>query len=160
MNHFFARGGLRTLCTALLCAMFFFLAMGITLLSSGAYRKIVTTANETEGERTALSYLVNQVRRGDCGVQIGSFGGSDAIVLADGDYMTILYCSDGYLRELYSSVGTGLTAADGTEILELDALSLGVDGGELCITVTQDGAEHSVTLAPRCGIELCGEVSL
>lgn len=160
MNHFFARGGLRTLCTALLCAMFFFLAMGITLLSSGAYRKIVDTANDTELERTALSYLVNQLRRGDSGVQVGTFGGNDAIILADGDYMTILYCYDGELRELYSAAGTGLTAADGTEILALDALTLEVDGDELCVTVEQDGAEYSVTLAPRCGIELCGEVSL
>lgn len=160
MNHFFARGGLRTLCTALLCAMYFFLAMGITLLSSSVYRKIVTTADETELERTALSYLVNQVRRGDCGIEVGSFGGTDAIVIDDGDYMTILYCYDGQLRELYTEQGTGLGAEDGTEILELDTLALEVDDGKLCITVENDGTEYSVTLAPRGGIELCGEVTL
>lgn len=160
MNHFFARGGLRTLCTALLCAMFFFLAMGITLFSSSVYRKIVTSADETELERTALSYLVNQVRRGDDGVQVGSFGGNDAIVLADGDYMTILYCCNGALRELYAEAGTGLTAQDGTEILELDSFTLDVEGGLLRMTVSKDGLEHSVTLAPRGGVEMCGEVAL
>ena len=64
--------GLRSTLVVVLCALFFILAMGVTLLGSGVYRDVVAVSDKNEAERTALSYLVNQVRR-SWRVGVGSF---------------------------------------------------------------------------------------
>ncbi|HEX3000455.1 MAG TPA: DUF4860 domain-containing protein, partial [Armatimonadota bacterium] len=128
---------LRTVAVLALCAVFFVLAMGVTLLGSGIYRGTVSASDENYTHRTALSYLANQIRRGDVagGVAVGSFEGADAIVLTDGDYVTYLYCWDGQLRELYMEAGTGLTAADGVPVLPLASLTVTLVGNCIALTV-------------------------
>lgn len=155
------RGGLRSVFIALLCALFFLLAMGITLLSSSVYRQSVAAADENDARRTALSYLVNQIRRGDGGqgVLVGTFGGSDAVVLREGDYITVLYCYDGALRELYTEEGTGLGAADGVAVLPLEGLSVRAEGALLVLTATAQGGDCSVSVSPRSALRLTGEVA-
>ena len=113
-----------------LCALFFLLAMGLTLLSSGVYRAVAAQADETYAQRTALSYLVNQVRRSDApgGVSVGRFGDSDALFLREEGYVTILYCYEGQLRELYMEDGLELSPADGVDVLPLERLELACGG--------------------------------
>ena len=134
-----------------LCALFFLLAMGLTLLSSGVYRAVAAQADETYAQRTALSYLVNQVRRSDApgGVSVGRFGDSDALFLREEGYVTILYCYEGQLRELYMEDGLELSPADGVDVLPLERLELACGGGRLTIAA----AGRTVTLYPRCGVE-------
>ena len=92
---------LRGALVAALCALFFLLAMGVTLMGSSVYRNTVASATENYGQRTALSYLVNQIRR--CAhrtegvVQLGRFDGADALILSEGEYITVLYVYDGAL---------------------------------------------------------------
>lgn len=148
-------GALRTAVVLALCAVFLILAMGIALMGSGVYRGTVAASNENFTRRTALSYLVNQIRRGDIagGVAVGSLEGADAVVLTEGAYVTYLYCRDGQLRELYMEAGTGLTAADGVPVLPLDALSVTLEGARITLTVTAgDGTRHSVSVTPRSGV--------
>ena len=76
-----------------------------------------------------------------------SFGGGDALVLAEptggSSYVTLLYCYDGQLRELYVEEGYPLLPEDGL----------------LSFTATApDGAVSSVSVAPRC--RLGGEVDM
>ena len=157
MNLQRGQGGLRALLVFFLCALYFGLAMGLTLLSSGIYREAAASSDATYAERTALFYLVNQVRRADAagGVALISFGDGDALALREGDYVTLLYCYGGQLMELYTEEGTGLGPADGTAILPMAALELSESGG--LITITADGS--STSLAPRCGIDSVGEVT-
>lgn len=56
---------LRSAAVLALCALFFLLAMGIALFGSRIYRGAVRTADANDARRTALSYLVNQIRRND-----------------------------------------------------------------------------------------------
>lgn len=155
-------GGLRTILVVVLCALFFLMAMGITLLGSGIYRDTVATSDQNFTCRTALSYLVNQVRRGDLadGVTVGSFGESDAILLHEAGYVTILYCYEGQLRELYMEEGLDLLPADGLAVMPLAGLELDADAaGWLTMTVAgADGARYATTLAPRSGFG--GEVAV
>jgi hypothetical protein len=144
-------GRLRTVAALALCALFLLLAMGLTLLGSGVYRGTVAAADENDACRTALSYLANQVRRGDTagGVVVGALDGVPAVALSEGeDYVTYLYCYDGQLRELYTQRGSGLTPADGLAILPLDELVISLDGPLL--TFTAGGS--SVSVSPRCGV--------
>lgn len=155
--------GVRTAVVICLAAFFFLLAMGVTLLGSSVYRAAAADADENAAHRTALSYVVNQIRRGDAGgVVVGSFGGVDALRLSEvGDdgtiYVTLIYCYGGSLRELYMEEGTGLLPEDGVPIMELDSLVLTAgENGVLTITAARSGMSWSVSLAPRSGLQEVG----
>ena len=147
-------GALRTATVLVLCALYCLLAMGVTLFGSSVYRGAVSASDENYLHRTALSYLVNQVRRSDSAgaVQVGSLDGCDAVALWEGDYVTYLYCYGGQLRELYTAPDAGLGAGDGVPILPLDRLDVSWDGRLL--TFTAGGAP--VSISPRCGAEEVG----
>ena len=77
----------------LLCALFFFLAMALTLLSSGVYRSVAAASEENYTLRTALSYLTNQVRAGDAqgALSLTSFGGRDALQRTETDSLSLIH---------------------------------------------------------------------
>lgn len=156
---------LRSAAVLALCGLFAVLAVGLAILSSGVYRSAVSASDGNSARRTALSYLVNQVRRADRagGVAVGTFGDGDAVALTEtvegDDYVTILYCLDGQLMELYAEAGSGLTPADGLAVLPLADLSVETDGALITFTVTApNGAEASASVSPRCGFEEVGEL--
>lgn len=155
-NH----SGLRSAAVFALCGLFAVLAMGLALLSSGVYRSTVSDSDQNYIRRTSMSYLLNQVRRADMagGVSVGTFGGSDALMLMESvgedSYVTLLYCYDGSLRELYTELGTDIAPEDGVAVLELSSLSLSVDGATITITATAlDGDCSTASIAPRTGIQ-------
>lgn len=160
MNPSDSNRGLRSALVLCLCALFFLLAMGITLMSSQGYRTTVASGDTNDTQRTALSYLVNQIRQADHidGVGLGQLQGNCAVVLFSGDYETILYCYKGQLRELYTHPGSGLTAADGTEILALDGFEATLDGSLLTLTAIGPQGRYSTALSLHCGVKELGEV--
>ena len=156
---------LRSAAVLTLCGLFAVLAVGLAILSSGVYRSAAAASDQNSARRTALSYLVNQVRRADRagGVAVGTFGDGDAVALTEtvegDDYVTILYCLDGQLMELYTEAGSGLTPADGLAVLALSALTVETDGERITFTVTaSDGTVSTASVSPRCGFEEVGEL--
>ena len=156
---------LRSAAVLALCGLFAVLAVGLAILSSGVYRSAAAASDGNSARRTALSYLVNQVRRADRvgGVAVGAFGDGDAVALTETvegtDYVTILYCLDGQLMELYAEAGSGLTPADGLAVLALSDLSVETDGARITFTVTApDGTVSAASVSPRCGFEEVGEL--
>lgn len=156
---------LRSAAVLTLCGLFAVLAVGLALLSSGAYRTAAEATDENDSRRTALSYLINQVRRADRagGVAVGTFGGGDALALTerveDTDYVTYLYCLDGQLMELYAESGSGLEPADGLAVLPLEDLSVETDGAVITFAViAPDGVVSTASVSPRCGFEEVGEL--
>lgn len=157
--------GLRRVVVVCLAGLFALLAMGVTLMGTGVYRAVAGDADANSTQRTALSYVVNQIRRADAGgVAVGTFGGADALRLTetgeDGSvYVTLIYCWEGSLRELYMEEGTGLAPEDGMAVLELSSLDLSVtENGGLDITASDGEHQWSVTLYPRTGVEEVGEL--
>ena len=149
------KGGLRALPALLLGALFLILAIGLALLSGNVYRRIVQSADQTAMRRTALSYLVGQVRRSDTadGISRGSFGESDAVFLWEDGYVTVLYQHEGQLRELYMEEGSALSPEDGMAIVPMDRLAITAEGGLLTFSVTDpSGAVHEARVLPRCGL--------
>lgn len=153
--------GLRSALAVCLAGLFFLLAMGVALLGGNLYRAVAADADENDTHRTALSYVVNQLRRGDNGgLAVGEFEGVPAArtteTLEDGSvYITLIYCYDGQLRELYMEEGTGLTPGDGAALMPLDSLDFALNEGLLTVTAGSGGERWQVSLAPRAGI---GEV--
>ncbi|OUN05300.1 hypothetical protein B5G43_13505 [Flavonifractor sp. An92] len=163
MNPSKSGRSLRTALVVVLCALFFVLAMGITLLGSSVYRGVVAASDRNYTQRTALSYLINQVRRSPS-VGVGSFELCPALDLGgsgeEADYHTVLYVYDGQLRELYTQRNSGLTPADGTAILPLEDLQVALENGLITLTVTtEDGKSYSASVAPRVGAVSSGEVT-
>ena len=156
---------LRSAAVLALCGLFAVLAVGLAILSSGVYRSAAAASDVNSARRTALSYLINQVRRADRagGVAVGAFGDGDAVALTEtvegDDYVTILYCLDGQLMELYAEAGSDLTPADGLAVLALSDLSVETDGARITFTVTApDGTVSTGSVSPRCGFEEVGEL--
>ena len=74
-------------------------------------------------------------------------------------YVTLIYCFEGSLMELYMEEGTGLAPEDGMELLELSSLDLSVSkNGGLDITASDGAHRWAVTLYPRTGVEEVGEL--
>lgn len=143
-----------------LCGLFLFLAVGVALLSGNLYASAVDDADRNASQRTALSYLVNQVRRADQegGVSVVSFGDGDALLLTEdpsggNDYVTWIYCYNGSLMELYAEQNSGLGPDAGTAILPCRSLAILRDDGCLVFTVADEFGENEARVAPRCGWE-------
>lgn len=152
-------GGLRSAAVFSLCGLFAALAIGLVLLASGVYRTAAAQEIKNDARRTALSYLMNQVRRADNagGIVVTTFP-DDALSLSeevDGtNYVTLIYCYEGQLRELYAEAGTDVRPEDGIPILELQSLQISAEDGRITFTVTdQEGTISSGTLSPRCGFQ-------
>lgn len=149
----------RTVLVLCLAGLFFLLAAGVAILSSGIYRSVVSTGDANATQRTALSYIANQVRRGDAeGVAVVDFDRVPALQLRetgyDGTvYVTMIYCYDGQLRELYTEENSEFSPDDGLAILPLESLELAVSGPLLSVTARDSGTEWTMTLSPRTGLE-------
>ncbi|MGE4352470.1 MAG: DUF4860 domain-containing protein [Oscillospiraceae bacterium] len=141
----------RRMLVPILCAVFFFFAMALAIMSSSIYERTAKESDTNYDHRTALSYLANQIRRGDRAdaITIGGFDGCEAIAISDDDgYITYIYCLDGQLCELFTESGSGLLPSDGTKLLPLDSLKITLETGN--ITLNADG--NTLTLHPECGV--------
>lgn len=107
------------------------------LFGANVYQNTVRQMDENYNQRTCLAYVANR-----CGSTMPPGGsifqrspGPARFVLEDGDwdgrYFTAIYWYEGSLRELYTAKDSGLTAADGVELLPLTAFSMREEDGLL-----------------------------
>ena len=138
-----------------LFAIFAVLAVGITLLSGGVYRRCMARAEETSTGRTALSYVTNQLRRSDRAgaVEVITFSGADALRLEQEEgYELLLYCYDGQFRELYAAADSGAAPTDGTALFPMEAMDVTARGSRIDLTLTApDGGMWKTDVSLRCG---------
>ena len=154
--------GMQTAIVISLSVFFFIFAIGIAIISGGVYNGVVRTSDANFTNRTAISYLINQVRRCDTedGIRVDTFGQSDAIFLtqAEGDslYTTCLYLYDGQITELYYEEGFPLLPEDGVAILPANGLEISLDNDGKSIrfaVLDQEGASTTSVITPYCGVE-------
>lgn len=138
-----------------LCGVFAVLALAVTLLTGGVYRRCVERSDENYVCRVALSYVTNQLRRGDRAgaVSVTDFEGLTALKIAQEEgYELLLYCSGGQFRELYAAVDGGFSPADGDALFPMEELAVRREGALLDLTLTGTGGEtYSASVALRCG---------
>ena len=100
----------------ILFLVFAIAAISVILFAARVYQREVDSARKNYNTRISLEYLTEKVHRSDSmgAVKVGSFGGSDALILEDitsdgqARYVTYIYCLDGALRELYAPPRTRL----------------------------------------------------
>lgn len=123
--------------------------LAVLLSGAGTYERLVDRQQSGYAERTVPQYIATKVRQADVSgaVTIGEFGGVSALelteVLGEEEYLTRIYCYDGYLRELFSAATGSFRPEDGEGILEAEQVEFSLQGSCLDILVT--GADGEIT---------------
>ena len=147
-------GGLLAL---LLLGVFGTCVLSVLLTGAGAVTRLTERDRGSFARRTAAQYITARVRQAASGVELGTFGGGDALLLReeiDGEvYVTRVYCCGGYIRELFAAEDAGMAPEDGEKILEARDLRFSREpGGGITSEITDtDGETVRLFLAVRGG---------
>jgi len=151
-----AKSNIGSFLVLLIFTMFAVCIMLVLLTGADVLRGFTRRDDITAERRTAVQYVTTRVRQADADdmVAVRRFSGQDALVLTqqiDGDfYETVVYCCDGYLREMFCEAGYMQDAEFGEKILPL-AQFAAVDNGafvEVHLTFA-DGHRENVMIALR-----------
>lgn len=129
--------------------------LSVLLTGAGAYGRLVDRQQASYEERTVPQYIATKVRQSDVsdGVTIGDFCGVEALELMElpgKEYVTRIYCYDGYLRELFSTVTGSFEPDAGEKILEAQQVDFILNENCLSVFVTgTDGEKTEVKLTLR-----------
>lgn len=127
---------------ALLMLLVFALALLVVLLGgANAYERLTVRDSQRYERRTAVQYLTTKVHQAENGnaVAVSSFGDGDSLVIAETidnlPFRTEIYCHEGWLMELFTAAGAGLTPADGSKVLPATHFTARQEGTLLHLTV-------------------------
>ena len=145
--------------TALIMLALFSLSILFALLSgAGVYSRLTSQTRISYDSRTAIQYIATKVRQATTpdAVSVSSFHGTDALCITqsvDGtDYITRIYCYDGYLMELFTIDADGFSPEDGEKILPADDLRIAYVNSLMVITLTDaHGTVRQLKLSIRNG---------
>lgn len=129
----------------LLFAIFAVCVLIVLLTGAKAYRRLTARDQEAHQARICVQYLAQRVRQADRrdGIVLEEdFQGTQALLLdADQEYVTRVYCYEGYLMELYCEAGAGLGPGDGERIMEAKSLEMDMTGDTIAMKVVT-GAQN------------------
>lgn len=134
----------------LLLGIFAVLCTLMVLLGAQLYRGSVARTEETASARVLNSYVINVVRANDASglVRCEQRSGTDVLVFdwdADGaSYETLVYCHDGYLRELFTEAGQQFNPAFGDEICPAQSFRAQMQDGLLRVELSDEHGQDSV----------------
>jgi len=135
-------------------AIFAACVLAVLLTGANAYRRLTKRDQAASDRRVGIQYVAARVRHADSehSVAVESFDGGDSLVLGDGEYVTRIYCYDGYLMELFSAASEPMSPESGEQIMAVDGLALSLEEGLLTVTVTDvRGEESTLVLSLRSG---------
>lgn len=142
--------------TMLLFLVFVLCALFTVLFGGRVYENISTRMEQNYSGSVALNYVANKVRQGDRAglVDVVEIEGTPVLELAqeinDARYVTWIYYREGTIRELFTREDSGLTLADGLEIIECGGFVPAMEENMLSVTTTGAGG-GSLMLAVRSG---------
>lgn len=142
--------------TMLLFLVFVLCALFTVLFGGRVYENISTRMEDNYTSGVALNYVANKVRQGDRSgsVQVVEMEGTPVLELAQevngARYVTWIYYREGTIRELFTREDSGLTLADGLEIIECDGFIPSMEDGLLSVETTGEGGGR-LMLAVRSG---------
>lgn len=131
---------------ALFC-VFALLALSVLLFGARAYKSVAERMDDNYLYRTAMSYISNKVRQHDAAgaVTLSELNGIPALALAAGDaggkYQTLIYYSNGAIRELFAAKGVSIDPDSGSEIVSAEGISFETSAGGLTVTIEGAGGD-------------------
>ncbi len=131
----------------------------LLLLLTGAdvYGRLVDRGQSSHTRRTAVQYLATRVHQAEQpAVTVEDFCGLDALALGETingrGYVTLVYCYEGWLWELFAAEGGDFSPEDGQRLTEAEKLSLKLEDGLLSGTLHfADGTSEEIFLYLRAG---------
>ena len=130
----------------------------VLLTGADAYRRLTERDQAAYDRRTCVQYVATRVRQADCagGVSVSEFDGVPVLELHETiegtDYVTLVYCYDGWLRELFAAADAGLDPEAGETVMEAQDLALSLEDGLLTVAVTDSrGMVNTLVLSLRGG---------
>lgn len=130
--------------------------LSVLLGGAGVYGRLTQRNTQSYHSRTCTQYIATKLHQASSpeAVAVAAFGQADALVLSqtiDGEeYLTRVYCHDGWLRELFTPAGGDFVPEDGEKILPLSDLSLSCNGTRVEASFTDtDGEAWALTLHIR-----------
>ncbi len=148
----------------LLFAIYAVCILLVLLTGANLYKKLTLKNQNSYAQRTAIQYFTTRVRQNDKAdaIDVCQFGEADALILKEQiqgkEYETLIYCYDGYLREIFSSSVKTFSPKDGNIIIEMKSLILEKENGTIYAEITdQEGTVQRVELLLRSGKEVLSE---
>jgi len=138
--------------TLLLFCLFTFTVMTTLISGVSVYKNTEELMLSRYEERTALAYIITKVHNYDIqgNITVKKFGETDALIFTETiggiDYLTYIYCHEGWLRELFIDEFAEFEAHMGENIVEAEKLNFTMktsdlvyiryesDGGKVCET--------------------------
>lgn len=156
MKQRFRGQAFNILFTMLLFLVFVLCALFTVLIGGKVYENIQARIECSYTGSVALNYIANKVRQGDHygAVKVREIDSVPVLELKQEisgvTYVTQIYYYDGYIRELFTDIQSGLGLSDGLEIIRCEGLELDMKG--CLIEIRTTGADGgSLTLAVRSG---------
>ena len=151
----------------LLFAVFASCVALILLFGADIYRNLSQRDQDNYQRRTAVQYVTTRIRQSDAEgmVFIGDFyeatpntSGDTLFICEELDgktFYTRIYCSGGYLRELFGDSTLEFAPEDGEIILQAQQMCLSTVDDTVSVTLNfGDGTEETVFLNIRTGKEI------
>ena len=152
------KSSISTLTALTVFALFAACVLCVLLSGVGVYRRLVDGGREQYARRTLTQYVATRVQQSENGNCIGvePFGGGEALVISetiDGEeYMTRIYCHEGWLMELFAHEEGSFEPGDGEKLVPAQGLVCELEPGLLTVTVTDDaGSVRELSFALRGG---------
>ena len=151
MSHKSENHRIDSLIALVLFGVFAACILSVLLTGSEAYSRLTARDRETFAARTCLQYVSTKVRQAPLGnsIYVEKFDGVDSLCIAENiggrEYITRVYCFDGWLREIFASADTESSADDGEKIIKADSLSLELSDGLLTAELS-DGEKLMLSL--------------
>lgn len=123
----------------MMLAVFSLSILGVLLGGGRIYKNLTLQGKTDYDSRTCLQYLSTKLFQSTSpeSISIHSFGTSDALFLTENidgrEYVTRIYCHNGWLMELFSVNSDGFAPEDGEKILPLDSLTVTRNGSLLTL---------------------------
>ena len=131
----------------LLFSVFAVCILSVLLTGADIYQRLSSRDQHSYDRRTAAQYLTTRVRQADRlgDMCIERFETQDALVFTeviDGNtYETLVYCYDGYLRELFVAADGSFLPEDGEKVLAAQDLTIRQAGQLLDMELTGPSGE-------------------
>ena len=139
----------------LLFGVFAACVLAVLLTGADAYRRLTLRDQAAAERRARTQYIATKLRQADAenAVSVADMEGVPTLVLGrDGEYVTYIYCYDGWLRELYLWCEEPPVPGDGRELIPARELGLSLEDGVLTVRIDGEGGqEDTLLLSLRSG---------
>lgn len=144
------------LITLVLFGVFAACVLSVLLTGAKVYRDLTAEDREAYDRRVCAQYVTTKVRQIPSGdtIEVSEHDGTDVLSFGEEiegeDYITRIYCYDGWIRELFTFRDAEFFPEDGEAVVQAQAMELGLDDDLLTVELTDsDGAEIHLALTLR-----------